>query len=146
MIRNIGQLEIVSSSQGYYFEPMTENEISFVVRGCIFKIYNVLGPGLLESAYEAALAYEINQAGLLVKRQLALPMIYEMVRVDAGYRLDLVVEGKVIVEIKSLETILEVHHKQVITYLRLSGLKLGLLVNFCTDDISKSIFRKVNGL
>ena len=125
---------------------MTENEISFAVRGCIFKTYNTLGPGLLESAYEAALALEIKRTGLTVKSQLALPMIYETVRVDVGYRLDLVVGGKVIVEIKSVENLNEVHHKQLITYLRLSGLKLGLLVNFCTEDISQSIFRKVNGL
>ena len=125
---------------------MTENELSFAVRGCIFKIYKTLGPGLLESAYEAALIFEIGRAGLHVKNQVALPMIYETVKVDVGYRLDLVVEHKLIVEIKSVEHLLEVHHKQLITYLRLSGLKLGLLVNFCTEDISQSIFRKVNGL
>lgn len=125
---------------------MTENEISYIVRGCIFKVFSNLGPGLLESAYEAALLYEIEKTGLNVKSQVALPMIYETVRVDIGYRLDLLVENKVIIELKSVETLLDVHHKQLITYLKLSGLKLGLLVNFNTDDISKSIFRKVNGL
>jgi len=125
---------------------MTENEISYIIRGCIFKIYNSLGAGLLESAYEAALKYEIEKAGLEVRTQVALPMIYESVRVDIGYRLDLLVENKVIVELKSVENLLDVHHKQIITYLKLSGLKLGLLVNFNSDDISKSIFRKVNGL
>ena len=125
---------------------MTENELSFTIRGCIFKVYNTLGPGLLESAYEAALTFEIQRQGLQVKNQVALPMIYETVKVDVGYRLDIVVEQRLIVEIKSVEHLLEVHHKQVITYLRLSGLKLGLLVNFCTEDISRSIFRKVNGL
>jgi GxxExxY protein len=125
---------------------MTENEISYIVRGCIFKIFNNLGPGLLESAYEAALLYEIEKTGLNVKSQVALPMVYETVRVDIGYRLDLLIENKVIIELKSVEILLDVHHKQLITYLKLSGLKLGLLVNFNTDDISKSIFRKVNGL
>lgn len=125
---------------------MTENEISYIVRGCIFKVFNNLGPGLLESAYEAALLYEIEKIGLNVKSQVALPMVYETVRVDIGYRLDLLIENKVIIELKSVEILLDVHHKQLITYLKLSGLKLGLLVNFNTDDISKSIFRKVNGL
>jgi GxxExxY protein len=125
---------------------MEENDISFIVRGCIFKVYNNLGPGLLESAYEAALGFELMKAGLRVKIQTALPMIYEDVKVDVGYRLDVVVEDKVIIEIKSVESLIDVHHKQVITYLRLSGLKLGLLVNFNCGDISKSIFRKVNGL
>jgi len=125
---------------------MNENDISYSIRGSIFNVYNKLGPGLLESAYEAALTHEIRKVGLLVKQQVALPMIYETIKVDVGYRLDLVVEEKVIVELKSVETLLDVHHKQLITYLKLSGLKLGLLVNFNTDDISKSIFRKVNGL
>lgn len=125
---------------------MTENEISYQIRGCIFKVFSRLGPGLLESAYEAALKYELEQSGLPVQAQVALPMIYESVRVDIGYRLDLLVAHKVIIELKSVETLLDVHHKQVITYLKLSGLKLGLLVNFNTDNIATSIFRKVNGL
>jgi len=124
---------------------MTENDISYLIRGCIFKVYNNLGPGLLESAYEAALLYELENAGLNVKHQFGLPMLYESVKVDIGYRLDLLVENKVIIELKSVEIVLDVHHKQLITYLKLSGLKLGLLVNFNSDDISKSIFRKVNG-
>lgn len=125
---------------------MTENEISFIVRGCIFRVYSTLGPGLLESAYEAALAYEIEKTGLKVIRQLGLPMIYETIEVDVGYRLDVLVEDRVILEIKSVEHLLEVHHKQLLTYLRLSGHKLGLLINFCTADISQSIIRKVNNL
>ncbi|MBL7847313.1 MAG: GxxExxY protein [Cyclobacteriaceae bacterium] len=125
---------------------MTDNEISFIVRGCIFRVYNTLGPGLLESAYEAALAFEIEKAGLKVMRQVGLPMIYETIEVDVGYRLDVLVEDQVILEIKSVEHLLEVHHKQLLTYLRLSRYKLGLLVNFNTDDISHSIFRKVNNL
>lgn len=125
---------------------MSENDISYEIRGCIFKVYNNLGPGLLESAYEAALKYELEKINLQVRSQTYLPMIYESIKVDIGYRLDLLVENKVIVELKSVENLIEVHHKQVITYLKLSGLKLGLLVNFNSDDISKSIFRKVNGL
>ena len=125
---------------------MTENEISFKIRACIFKVFNNLGPGLLESAYEAALQYELELEGLYVLTQVPMPMVYQSINMDMGYRIDLLVEHKVVIELKSVETLLDVHHKQVITYLKLSGLKLGLLVNFNTDDISKSIFRKVNGL
>ncbi|WP_316737293.1 GxxExxY protein [Pedobacter aquatilis] len=122
---------------------MTENEISYIIRGCIFKVYNSLGPGLLESAYETALKYEIQKEELEVQSQVALPMVYEDVAIDVGYRLDLVVEQKVIVELKSVEMISNVHHKQLLTYLKLSGLKLGLLVNFNTDNIMDGIFRKI---
>ncbi len=125
---------------------MDENEISFKIRGCIFTVFNKLGPGLLESAYEAALVYELKKANLEVKNQVPLPMIYEEIRMEIGYRLDILVENKVIIELKSVENLLDVHHKQVITYLKLSGLKLGLLVNFNSDQIAQNIFRKVNGL
>lgn len=125
---------------------MTENDISYKVRGCIFNVYNNLGAGLLESAYEAALKYELEKIGLSVLAQTPVPLIYGDVSLEVGYRLDLLVENKVIVELKSVETLLDVHHKQLITYLKLSELKLGILVNFNTADISKSIFRKVNGL
>ena len=125
---------------------MKENEVSYKIRGCIFKVYNKLGPGLLESAYEAALVYELKKENLEIKNQIALPMIYEEIKMEIGYRLDILVENKVIIELKSVENLLDVHHKQLITYLKLSGLKLGLLVNFNSDDISKSIFRKVNNL
>jgi GxxExxY protein len=125
---------------------MDENEISFKIRGCIFTVFNRLGPGLLESAYEAALVYELKKANLEVKNQVPLPMIYEEIRMEIGYRLDILVENKVIIELKSVENLLDVHHKQVITYLKLSGLKLGLLVNFNSDQIAQNIFRKVNNL
>ncbi|MGN6493641.1 MAG: GxxExxY protein [Agriterribacter sp.] len=125
---------------------MTENELSYEIRGCIFNVYNNLGPGLLESAYEAALAFELNKKHLSFATQVGLPLQYETIRLDVGYRLDILVENKVIIEIKSIETLSEVHHKQILTYLKLSGLKLGLLVNFNTADISASIFRKVNRL
>jgi GxxExxY protein len=125
---------------------MTENQISYKIRGCIFKVYNNLGPGLLESAYEAAMAFELSKEGMQYGIQVGLPMVYETIRLDVGYRLDFLVEDKVIVEIKSVETLSKVHHKQLITYLKLSGLKLGLLINFNTENIEESIFRKVNGL
>lgn len=125
---------------------MTENDISYRIRGCIFKGYNRLGPGLLESAYELALTHELEKDGLKVRRQVGLPLVYDTIKLDVGYRIDLIVENKVIVEIKSIENLLEVHHKQIITYLRLSGLKLGLLVNFNVEDITEGIIRKVNNL
>ena len=125
---------------------MTENEISYKIRGCIFKVYINLGPGLLESAYEAALKYELEKDDLQVRTQVFLPMFYESIKVDIGYRLDLLVENKVIIELKSVENLMKVHHKQVITYLKLSDLKLALLVNFNCENISDNIFRKVNGL
>ncbi len=125
---------------------MSENEISYCLRGCIFKVFNKLGPGLLESAYEAALMYEIKKSGLSVRAQVPLPMFYDEIKVDVGYRLDILVEEKVIIEVKSIETLTEVHHKQLITYLKLSEKKLGLLVNFNSSNIAGSIFRKVNGL
>lgn len=125
---------------------MTENEISYLLRGCVFRVYNFFGPGLLESAYSTAMVEEIQECGLKVHSEVSLPLVYKGKRVNQGYRLDLLVDEKVIVEIKSVETLLEVHHKQVITYLKLTGLKLALLVNFNVTDISKGIFRKVNGL
>ena len=125
---------------------MTENEISYLVRAAIFKTYFALGPGLLESAYKAVLKFELLKMGLNVRTEVPVPVIHEEVQLDVGYRIDLLVNEKVIIEIKSQESISQVHHKQVLTYLRLSGRKLALLVNFNCDDIQKSIFRKVNGL
>ena len=127
------------------FSTMHENEITFLIRGAIFKVYNTLGPGLLESSYEAALGYELVKSGLMVEHQVGLPMIYEDLRLDVGYRLDLLVEKKVIVEIKSVELLQNVHHLQIMTYLRLAKLKVGLLVNFNTDNLPKNIIRKING-
>jgi GxxExxY protein len=125
---------------------MEENEISFKIRGCIFNVYNSLGPGLLESVYEAAMVFELQKIGLIVKTQVAIPVVYQDVKLDFGFRADIIVNEKVLIEIKSVETLAEVHHKQVLTYLKLTGIKLGILVNFNTDDISKSIIRKVQGL
>jgi GxxExxY protein len=125
---------------------MTENDITYIIRGCVFDVYNELGPGLLESIYEAALAYELTEKGLNVKTQVGLPVKYKDTQLDIGYRIDILVDDKVIIELKSIETVLNVHHKQVLTYLKLTKLKLGLLINFNSDDIAKSIYRKVNNL
>lgn len=128
------------------FKYMTENEITYRIRGCIFSVYNEMGPGALESMYEAALYHELRKAGLNVRKQVELPFIYRGEDTGIVYRLDLIVEEKVIVEIKSVATLLPVHHKQLITYLKLTGLKLGILVNFDEDNIRRGIFRKVLGL
>ena len=121
-----------------------ENEISYAIRGAIFKVYNELGPGLFESVYEAALIYQLQKDGHDVKSQVPIPVYYDEQKLDVGFRLDILVEDKVIIEIKSVEEISKVHHKQILTYLKLTNLKLGLLVNFNSDDISKTIFRKIN--
>jgi len=125
---------------------LDENEISYKIRGCIFNVYNALGPGLLESVYEAALAHELSILGLKVNTQVPIPVVYNDIKLELGFRADIIVENKVIIEIKSVENIAEVHHKQVLTYLKLTDIKLGLLVNFNAEDISKSIYRKVNNL
>lgn len=125
---------------------MIENDIAFKIRGAIFRVYNVLGPGLLESVYEIALAHVLTEMGLDVKRQVELPVIFEGIKLDSAFRIDLLVNDLVIIELKSVEDLRSVHHKQLITYLKLSGLKLGILVNFNTNSILESIFRKVNGL
>jgi GxxExxY protein len=125
---------------------MHENDISFEVRKAAFRVHTALGPGLLESVYEVALAHELQLAGLRVQWQLPLPMVYAGVQLEAGFRLDLLVEGKVIVEIKSVEALQEVHFKQLLTYLKLSGLKLGQLINFNVAHLKDHMHRLVNGL
>ena len=125
---------------------MTENEISYKIRGAIFTVYNKVGPGLLESAYEAALAYELVKAGLNVKTQVGLPFVYETIQLDVGYRLDILVEDKVVIEVKSVDKLANVHYKQLLTYLKLSDMKLGILVNFNTYKIDASIKRIANKL
>lgn len=125
---------------------MNENDLSYIIRGAIFKVYNYFGPGLFESVYEAALVSELKSEGLDVKKQVELPAYYNDDKLELGFRIDILVNDKVIIEIKSVELLNEVHHKQLITYLKLSKKKLGILVNFNTNDISKSIYRKVNNL
>jgi GxxExxY protein len=123
---------------------MNENELSHLILQCAFTVHSELGPGLLESAYEECLAYELQQHGLIVEKQKALPLVYKSVKLDAGYRLDLLVSNKVVVEIKSIEAFSEVHMAQVITYLKLSGCKLGLLLNFNVKSLKEGIKRIVN--
>jgi GxxExxY protein len=125
---------------------MRENTLSYKIRGAIFRVYNNLGPGLLESVYEAALVYELKKDGIPVETQVPVPVIYDSKKLELGFRLDLLVEKKVIVELKSIESIQKVHFKVLLTYLKLTNLKLGILVNFNSDNISKSIFRRVNNL
>jgi len=126
---------------------MTENEISYQIRGAIYNVYKELGPGLLESVYEEAMVYELQKRGLRVERQLDVPIRYDGHLLKTPLRLDLLVEEKVIVELKSVKELQDVFFKQTRTYLRLKGLKLGILVNFNTDDIlHDSIHRVVNGL
>jgi GxxExxY protein len=125
---------------------LNENETAAVIVDASYKVHTTLGPGLLESVYQAVLSYELTQRGMTVSPQQALPVIYESVQLDTGYRADLIVNGKVIVELKSVESIAPVHKKQLLTYLRLSGLKLGLLINFGSLLIKNGITRVVNGL
>ncbi len=125
---------------------MTENEISYKIRGAIFDVYNNLGAGLLESVYVAALEWEVINQGLEVKREVPIPVYYKDIKMDMGFRLDLLIENKVIIEVKSVENLAAVHHKQVLTYLKLTKLKLGILVNFNEANIKDGIYRKVNGL
>ncbi|MFH6965411.1 GxxExxY protein [Flavobacterium sp. FlaQc-28] len=123
---------------------MTENEISYLVRGAIFKVYNNLGPGLFESVYESALFYELEKLELKVKKQVEIIINYEEIILDAAFRLDLLVEDKVIIELKSVEELAPIHYKQIATYLRLTNIKLGLLVNFNTLNILNDIKRIAN--
>jgi GxxExxY protein len=123
---------------------MTENEITYLIRGTIFKVVGKLGAGLFKNVYKHILKYELEKLGLNVKMDVPLPVIYDNIRFDIGFRIDLLVNDKVIVEIKSVEKLAEVHHKQTISYLKLTGLKLGLLVNFNSNNIANDIFRKVN--
>ena len=124
---------------------MKENEISFYVRKSIFSVYNELGPGLLEKVYEKALMLELENHGLKVRNQVPMSIKFKDTVIDSSFIADIIVEDKVIIEIKSIQEISEVHHKQFLTYLKLSDLKLGILVNFNTDYIAKNIFRKING-
>ncbi|HNV29602.1 MAG TPA: GxxExxY protein [Cyclobacteriaceae bacterium] len=125
---------------------MSENELSKIIVNSCYQIHKELGPGLFESVYEECLCFELNQQGLFVERQKELPVIYKSIKMEIGFRTDLIVENKVIVEIKSVEAITPVHQKQVLTYLRLTRLKLGLLVNFNESLIKSGIQRIVHNL
>ena len=126
---------------------MTDNEITYQIRGAIYDVYKALGPGLLESVYEEAMVYELQKKGLKVERQLEVPIHYDGYILKTPLRLDLLVENRVVVELKSVKELQDVFFKQTRTYLRLLDLKVGILVNFNTDDILEdSIHRVVNGL
>ena len=123
---------------------MTDNELTYAIRGAIFDVYNELGPGLLESVYEEALVYELQQRGLKVERQLEVPIRYKGAELKTPLRLDLLIENTIIVELKSVEEMKPVFAKQLLTYLRLLDKHVGLLVNFTTDNIREGIIRIAN--
>ena len=125
---------------------MLENDISGKIVDASYKVHTVLGPGLLESVYEMTLAYEMNQAGLNYKKQLPIAIRYKQLQIENAFRADFIVNNKVIIELKSVETILPMHKKQLLTYLRLTNCRLGLLINFNTELIKNGITRVVNGL
>jgi len=125
---------------------LTENEISEKVIGCAIEVHKALGPGLLESAYLECLFYELLKAGLFVEKQKPLPLVYKEVKLDVGYRIDILVENKVVIELKSVEALNDIHIAQVLTYLKLSGCKLGLLMNFNVLRLVDGIKRLVNKL
>ena len=122
---------------------MIENEISYIIRGAIYKVYNELGPGLLESIYEAALCYQLRKDGLHIASQVPLKVSYDGKLLPIDYRLDILVEDKVIIEIKSVEEMKDLFHKQLLTYMRIAKVRLGILVNFNTGDINSNIIRKI---
>lgn len=125
---------------------MNENDLSYKIIGIALELHKSIGPGLLESTYECALGYDLRSAGLNVKHQVPMPFIYKEIRMDVGYRLDLLVEDKIIIEVKSIETLAPVHYAQLLTYLKLSGHKLGLLINFNCKLLREGIHRIVNDL
>jgi len=125
---------------------MNENELSYKIIGVALDLHKSLGPGLLESVYETALAHDLTESGLEAKRQVALPFVYKEIRMDAGFRIDLLINDKVIIEIKSIEVLAPVHFAQTLTYLKLSNLKLALLINFNVKTLKEGIHRIVHQL
>ncbi len=125
---------------------MTENDISYIIIGSAYKIHSALGPGLLENAYKECLFYELKKQGLKVEKEKTFPIVYEKIKLDAGYRVDLLVEDRVIVELKSVSEFSDIHIAQVLTYLKLSNCKLGLLINFNVKSLKNGIKRIVNNL
>ena len=125
---------------------MNENDLSYLIRGAAFKVHSALGPGLLESVYEVALSHELKTIGLEVKNQVGIPFIYAEIRFDIGFRLDIIVNDKVIIESKSVEALQDVHLNQLLTYLKLTDKKLGVLINFNIVSLKYGIVRIVNNL
>ena len=124
---------------------MTENQISKIVFEAALKVHKALGPGLLENAYEECLFYELKKSGLKVEKQKALPLIYEEVKLEMGYRVDIIIEDKFIIEIKAVEALNDIHLAQILTYLKLADCKLGMLINFNVTLIKNGIKRVING-
>ena len=125
---------------------MTENEISHKIIGNAIEVHTVLGPGLLESAYKECLYYKLAKSGLWVEKEKAMPLVFEEVKLECGYRIDLLVENKLVIEIKSVEALNDVHLTQTLTYMKLGNYKLGLLINFNVTRLKEGIKRVVNGL
>ena len=125
---------------------MTENEISNKIIGLAIEVHNILGPGLLESAYKECLYYKIDKSGLYVEKEKPMPLIFDEVKLECGYRIDLLVEKKVVIEIKSVDALNDVHLAQTLTYMKLGNYKLGLLLNFNVVKLKDGIKRVVNGL
>lgn len=123
---------------------MTENQLTQIIIGCAINIHKQLGPGLLESAYQECLAYELEGAGLSIKREVPMPIVYKEVKLNHGYRIDILVENKIVIEIKSVDSLNDIHLAQTLTYLRLGKFKLGLLLNFNTPVLKKGIRRVIN--
>jgi GxxExxY protein len=124
---------------------MHENEITYKLRGIVFEIHKILGPGLLESVYEEVLYHELKEQGFKVARQVGIPVVWKNIKMEHGFRADLIIENKVIVEIKSVEALAKIHFKQLATYVKLTGLKLGVLINFNEEKINDGIKRYING-
>ena len=125
---------------------MEENQIGERILGCAVAVHMALGPGLLEGAYEGCLAHELGKAGLNFQRQLTLPLVYDEMVIETGYRLDLLVEERVVVEVKAVERLADVHRAQLLSYLKLGGHRLGYLLNFNVPMMRNGIVRMVNGL
>jgi len=123
---------------------MNEDEISKKVIGCAIEVHKSLGPGLLESAYQTCLFEELKNNGLIVAREISMPIVYKDIKLDHGYRIDLLVENKLVIEIKTVESFTDVHLAQILTYLRLGDFKLGLLINFHTSLLKNGIRRVIN--
>ncbi len=124
---------------------MNENDIATKIIGCAIEVHKALGPGLLESAYQECLFYKLQQSELIVEKEKPMPLIFEEVKLDCGYRIDLLVENKVVIELKSVEALNDVHLAQTLTYMKLGDYKLGLLINFNVSLLKKGIKRVING-
>ncbi len=127
-------------------KQIIENQLSRQVIGCAFKVHSVCGPGLLESAYRTCLAHELEKAGLKIEIEKPVPIVYDGVKLERGYRLDILVEDKLVLELKAVDSLIDIHTVQTLTYLRFGGYRLGLILNFRTKHLKDGIRRVVNGM